>query len=801
MSNLSDLLPAGAAAKQLTFTDSGSGISSKAPVVLKSDGTVSAITSTAFSVGAQSAAVASVSLANTSRISYDESANRVVAAYAPSGTNDFTLVAGEISGSTITWGTPLVVESSITAGNTFDVCFDASNNCMVYTFKKSGTSIVTGCATLSGSVITAHTANEASVNFNINRVYNVYDATNNKVLVYGAANSTNAGTMWSVSVSGTTPTYSSSAALGSINFDNGDAVHDPDQQRIVVATEGLLADTYAGSSMLVDCSGATPSSTSPVLFSSSNAYQPQIIYNTTDDKIVIGWYDNNNSSHISYIAGTVDAAGSTITYGTKTTQTGANLQYPSYGDMAYDPVGNQGLYVYYPSGGTYDTYMQTTTLSGTTVVIGSLNTIWDNPGSENYYYNSVVYDPDTSRLILFYGTQAAPYYPHGRVITPPSTNLTAQAFVGVADSAISASAAGSVIVQGGTVSGATADVTIAESLSSPFLYAQDAAGDAVGCKASGTGSDNFLIAYEINDGVARGALAQAATVTSGNISYGSSASIGGASTTVYNYSIAYDSTNDKFVVFWQNYSNGYIYGSVVTLTGNSISYGAETAVYSAAGVTGYGAFASTYDPDTDRVILGVCDNGDTYAYSVVIELGTTTIDTVGTAQKIDSASATVGYGNRIALCYDTTENKVIATYINQGGGGSYYLRVAAGTVAGGVSNSTTWGSSSVVYSGDAAYPSIAYNATDQRVVIVYKQQADTKGYSSVATVSGTTVTANTPSEFYDPASTGGWTLYFTSLAHDSYMNQMVIYMRASAGDAVYGAIDTGTNSITWSTPR
>ena len=40
MSNLSDLLPAGAAAKQLTFTDSGSGISSKAPVVVNSDGTI-----------------------------------------------------------------------------------------------------------------------------------------------------------------------------------------------------------------------------------------------------------------------------------------------------------------------------------------------------------------------------------------------------------------------------------------------------------------------------------------------------------------------------------------------------------------------------------------------------------------------------------------------------------------------------------------------------------------------------------------------------------------------------------------
>ena len=45
MSNLSDLLPAGASAKQLTFTDSGSGIATKKPVILNSDGTVAEVSS------------------------------------------------------------------------------------------------------------------------------------------------------------------------------------------------------------------------------------------------------------------------------------------------------------------------------------------------------------------------------------------------------------------------------------------------------------------------------------------------------------------------------------------------------------------------------------------------------------------------------------------------------------------------------------------------------------------------------------------------------------------------------------
>ena len=43
MSNLSDLLPAGASAKQITATDSGSGIASKAPVAMSASGTVTAV--------------------------------------------------------------------------------------------------------------------------------------------------------------------------------------------------------------------------------------------------------------------------------------------------------------------------------------------------------------------------------------------------------------------------------------------------------------------------------------------------------------------------------------------------------------------------------------------------------------------------------------------------------------------------------------------------------------------------------------------------------------------------------------
>ena len=80
MSNLSDLLPAGAAAKQLTFTDSGSGITTKKPVVLNSDGTVSEVIGSTQSIGTESV-FESATVYDTG-IAYDSNENKVVVAAA-----------------------------------------------------------------------------------------------------------------------------------------------------------------------------------------------------------------------------------------------------------------------------------------------------------------------------------------------------------------------------------------------------------------------------------------------------------------------------------------------------------------------------------------------------------------------------------------------------------------------------------------------------------------------------------------------------------------------------------------------
>ena len=128
MSNLSDLLPAGAAAKQLTFTDSGSGISSKAPVVLNSDGTVSSVTGATGSVGSstQMNSVWYIASNNGRNAVYDTSNDKVVVFYTDYNGTPSRLgyaVVGTVSSGSISFGTPVVVASAVGMWD-FGVAFD-----------------------------------------------------------------------------------------------------------------------------------------------------------------------------------------------------------------------------------------------------------------------------------------------------------------------------------------------------------------------------------------------------------------------------------------------------------------------------------------------------------------------------------------------------------------------------------------------------------------------------------------------------------------------------------------------------
>ena len=154
MSNLSDLLPAGAAAKQLTFTDSGSGIASKAPVILNSDGTVSEV-----GVNAQSASFGSTADYDTDRAYYvalvhDTASGNNVVFYRDSGNSNYgTARVVSVSGSTLTFGTAVVFATVHCDYISAD--YDASQNKILVAFRDDSFGLLKATViTVSGTSIT-----------------------------------------------------------------------------------------------------------------------------------------------------------------------------------------------------------------------------------------------------------------------------------------------------------------------------------------------------------------------------------------------------------------------------------------------------------------------------------------------------------------------------------------------------------------------------------------------------------------------------------------------------------------------
>ena len=113
MTNLSDLFPAGAG-KQVSFTASGNVTSSGKPVVLNSDGTVSEVGASAGNPGKGSTAIYDTSSTLYTSVVYDANANKVVVAYKNLGNNYGYAAVGTVSGTTLSWGTPVAFNSNET---------------------------------------------------------------------------------------------------------------------------------------------------------------------------------------------------------------------------------------------------------------------------------------------------------------------------------------------------------------------------------------------------------------------------------------------------------------------------------------------------------------------------------------------------------------------------------------------------------------------------------------------------------------------------------------------------------------
>ena len=190
------------------------------------------------------------------------------------------------------------------------------------------------------------------------------------------------------------------------------------------------------------------------------------------------------------------------------------------------------------------------------------------------------------------------------------------------------------------------------------------------------------------------------------------------------------------------------------------------------------------DPSVPRqehaVASGTLTNGSSVIVNSdgTVSTALTTNDSFGSASVFESAST-----NNIGSDYDTTNNKVVIAYRDNGN--SFYGTAVVGTVSG---TSISFGTPVVYNSGSSTYNDCAFDSSNGKMVISYIDVGNNERPTAiVGTVSGTAISFGSETVASDVGGT-----YMTS-AFDSNSNKIVLaYRSGNTGGAVVGTV-SGTS--------
>jgi len=444
MSNLSELLPSGGGQNVVEFTASGA-VSSGKPVILNSDGTVTEVSGTTVSQGAGSNATFESASINYTEVAYDTTNNKFVYIYSDLGNSSYgTAVVGTVSGTSISFGSPVVFESA--AVRYTGVVYDSNSGKIVIVYQdqgnsEKGTAIV---GTVSGTSISFGSA--ALFNDGVSTwISAAFDSTNNKVVVaYQDESNSNQGTGIVGTVSGTSISFGSEAIFntGTSGSNYTSTTYDSGNGKIVVAFQDKSNSSY-GTAAVGTVSGTSISWGSKVVYHNAGSCdETSIAYDSDSGKVIVACrYETNLDHGITYV-GTV--SGTSISFGSLDT---FNSGTTNEMKLVYDP--NAQLITALYRDGSSSSYLKanTGTVSGTSITWGTefalKNYVATNIGAE--------YDPDSKQIGVGYRNNSIANYGYAVMYQNPytSTNLTATNFIGLAADAISDGASGNINVKGG----------------------------------------------------------------------------------------------------------------------------------------------------------------------------------------------------------------------------------------------------------------------------------------------------------------------------------------------------------------
>jgi len=643
---------------------------------------------------------------NNNSVVFDSSNNKVIISYVDTGNSDYgTSVVGTVSGTSISFGTPVVYNSASTAQ--VSSAFDTSANKVVIAYRESSGKAIVG--TVSGTSISFGSEAE----FESGQTYNTavaYDANANKtVIAYRDNGDSNKGKAIVGTVSGT------SISFGSIvEFDTGNsrdimASYDPVAQKILIVYK-ILSSPNPGYSIVGTVSGTSISFGTRVEFHAGSTDVNRVVYDSDAGKHIILFRDQDTSPYSGKIR-VATISGTSVSYSDEFTWSSTSFSEPA---ITYDPDQKKAVLAYvdannssYGTARVYQTGYTSTPLTSENYIGMSRGAAFqtgsaDSVGSETEFVSNMgneisagVYDPDSSKVVLAYADQG--------------NSIRGTAVVGT--------------VSGTSISfGTPANFETVETTHIGITY--------------DTTNDKVVIVYRDGAGNNNYGTAIVGTVSGTSISFGSEAVYNTA--TSHNNSAAFDSNTGKVVIAFRDNSNNNVTSRVGTVSGTSISFG--TAVQ----VTSNGNYVrAVFDSNSNKVVVIYRDGGNS-------NYGTARVGTVsGTDISFGSAVVFASSSTEdVQATFDSTNNKIVIGY--KDGGDSDKGKTVVGTVSG---TSISFGSAVTFNTGGSfGMDGVIYNSNQNKVFFFFKSSAIGKVVSG--TVSGTTVGSLSSDFTYHNASTG-----------------------------------------------
>ena len=331
-----------------------------------------------------------------SHVAFDSSNNKVVIAYSDGADSDKgKAIVGTVSGTSISFGSIVVFEGGGTAN--IDCVFDSSNNKIVIVYSDAGDSgrskgIV---GTVSGTSISF--GSPTQFNSGANYAYDVaaaFDNSNNKVVVaYRDNGNSSYGTAAVGTVSGTSISFGTPVVYESANASQNAVVFDSSNNKVAIGfKDGGNSDH--GTAIVGTVSGTSISFGSAVVFNAGETSQIVGAFDSSNNKVVLAYRDNGNSDQGTAIVGTV--SGTSISFGSEVIFNAANTQGTS---AVFDTNANKVLISYEDRGDSDIGKFIVGTVSGTSI---SFDTETAFSGSNAVFQTGAAFDSNANKVVIAY---------------------------------------------------------------------------------------------------------------------------------------------------------------------------------------------------------------------------------------------------------------------------------------------------------------------------------------------------------------------------------------------------------------